>query len=68
MKSELEQQVKIESNTLHATRDTLHDQKLKLLIEEDDEDVRAQMKWALSTEYEILTAGNRAEAMAAIRG
>jgi DNA-binding NtrC family response regulator len=40
---------------------------LKLLIVEDDEDVRAQMKWALAQDYEILTAGSRAEAMAAIR-
>jgi two-component system NtrC family response regulator len=41
---------------------------MKLLIVEDDEDVRAQMKWALATDYEILTAGTRAEAMVAIRG
>ena len=50
-----------------ATRDTLNNQKLKLLIVEDDEDVRAQMKWAMARDYEILTAGSRAEAMAAIR-
>jgi len=49
---------------------TTHDpsRKLQLLIVEDDEDVRAQMKWALATDYEILTAGTRAEAMTAIRG
>jgi two-component system, NtrC family, response regulator len=39
----------------------------KLLIVEDDEDVRAQMKWALSKDYEILTAGSRAEAMTVVR-
>ena len=44
---------------LHPTRDTLNNQKLKLLIVEDDEDVRAQMKWAMARDYEILTAGNR---------
>jgi two-component system NtrC family response regulator len=49
------------------TRDPLNNQRLKLLIVEDDEDVRAQMKWAMARDYEILTAGNRAEAMAAIR-
>jgi len=49
------------------TRDTLNNQKLKLLIVEDDEDVRAQMKWAMARDYEILTAGSRAEAMAAVR-
>jgi two-component system NtrC family response regulator len=42
--------------------------RLKLLIVEDDEDVRSQMKWALVQDYEILTAGTRAEAMASIRG
>jgi len=65
--SELEQQVKISPDTRHATRDTLNNQKLKLLIVEDDEDVRAQMKWAMTRDYEILTAENRTEAMAAIR-
>src|SRR5215471_12456183 len=37
----------------------------KLLIVEDDEDIRAQMKWALSNNYEVLTAGDRAGALAA---
>ena len=54
-------------DTQPPTRDTLNNQKLKLLIVEDDEDVRAQMKWAMARDYEILTAGSRAEAMAAIR-
>lgn len=39
----------------------------RLLIVEDDEDVRAQMKWALARDYEIMTAGDRAGAMTAIR-
>jgi two-component system NtrC family response regulator len=38
-----------------------------LLIVEDDEDVRAQMKWALARDYEILTAGDRDEALEAVR-
>ena len=41
--------------------------KPRLLIVEDDEDVRSQMKWAMMQDYEILTAGDRTEAMAAIR-
>jgi DNA-binding response OmpR family regulator len=29
--------------------------KTRLLIVEDDEDIRTQMKWALSSDYEVLT-------------
>jgi two-component system, NtrC family, response regulator len=39
--------------------------KTRLLIVEDDEDIRAQMKWALGSDYEVLTAGDRASALAA---
>lgn len=39
--------------------------KTKLLIVDDDEDIRTQMKWALGDEYEPLTAGDRADALAA---
>ena len=39
--------------------------KAKLLIVEDDEDIRVQMKWALAGDYEVLTAGDRAAAVAA---
>jgi two-component system NtrC family response regulator len=35
-----------------------------LLIVEDDEDIRTQMKWALASEYEVVTAENRAGAIA----
>ena len=41
--------------------------KTKLLIVEDDEDLRAQLKWALANDYEVLTAGERAGALAAFR-
>jgi two-component system NtrC family response regulator len=34
-----------------------------LLIVDDDEEIRAQMKWALAKEYEILLAGDRAAAL-----
>src|SRR5258708_17900831 len=39
--------------------------KTRLLIVEDDEDIRAQMKWALGNDYDLLTAGDRAGALAA---
>ncbi len=38
-------------------------EKPKLLIVEDDEDVRTQMKWALSQDYAIRLAENRTSAM-----
>jgi two-component system NtrC family response regulator len=39
--------------------------KTRLLIVDDDEDIRTQMKWALGNNYELLTAGDRAGALAA---
>jgi two-component system NtrC family response regulator len=39
--------------------------KTSLLIVEDDEDIRTQMKWALGSGYEVLMAGDRAAALAA---
>lgn len=41
--------------------------KPKLLIIEDDEDLRTQMKWALADEFEIVLAEDRTSAMAAIK-
>ncbi len=41
--------------------------KPKLLIIDDDEDLRTQMKWALTEDYEIILAEDRASAMAAIK-
>jgi two-component system NtrC family response regulator len=38
------------------------DQKPKLLIVEDEEEIRTQMKWALMQEYEVLVAEDRAGA------
>jgi two-component system NtrC family response regulator len=37
--------------------------KPKLLIVDDDEEIRTQMKWALAQDYEIELAGDRAEAL-----
>ena len=39
--------------------------KPRLLIVDDDEDIRVQMKWALTDEYEVLMAGDRTSAVAA---
>jgi two-component system, NtrC family, response regulator len=37
--------------------------KLKILIIDDDEEIRTQMKWAVANEYEVFLAGNRVEAI-----
>ena len=39
--------------------------KPRLLIVDDDEDIRTQMKWALCGDYDLVTAGDRADALAA---
>ena len=39
----------------------------KLLIIDDDEEIRAQMKWALSQEYEIFIAEDRSSALDAFK-
>jgi two-component system NtrC family response regulator len=39
----------------------------KLLIVDDDEEIRTQMKWALSADYEILLAEDRASAIGAFQ-
>jgi len=41
--------------------------KPKLLIVDDDDEIRTQMKWALAADYEILTAGDRASAAETFR-
>jgi two-component system NtrC family response regulator len=39
----------------------------KLLIVDDDEEIRTQMKWALAQDYDIVLAGDRAAALEAFR-
>jgi two-component system NtrC family response regulator len=39
--------------------------KPKLLLVDDDEDIRVQMKWALGSDYEVLLTGDRPAAIAA---
>ncbi len=46
--------------TLPPTPDTLHP---KLLIVDDEEDIRTQMKWALAQDYQVFLAEDRAGAM-----
>ncbi len=41
--------------------------KPKLLIVDDDEEIRTQMKWALAGEYDIVMAGDRGSALEAFR-
>lgn len=43
-------------------------EKPALLIVEDDEDLRTQMKWALTGDYSVLLAGDRQTAMEKVRG
>ncbi|MBI2929394.1 MAG: PEP-CTERM-box response regulator transcription factor [Verrucomicrobia bacterium] len=38
-----------------------------LLIVDDDEEIRSQMKWALAQDYEVLLAGDRASALETFR-
>ena len=37
--------------------------KPKLLIVDDDEEIRTQMRWALDKDYEVLLAGDRSGAL-----
>ena len=41
--------------------------KPKLLIVDDDEDLRRQMRWALADEYDVLLAGDRLAAIDSVR-
>ena len=41
--------------------------KPKLLVVDDDEDLRTQMRWALADEFDVVLAGDRAAALDAVR-
>jgi len=41
--------------------------KTTLLLVDDDEDIRTQMKWALAADYDVVMAGDRAGALTAFR-
>ncbi len=53
--------------SLHATPSPLHSSKHKLLVVEDDEAIRSQMKWALMNDYEVLLAEDRPNALELFR-
>ena len=53
--------------SLHPTPNTLDPEKPKLLVVEDDESIRTQMKWALAQDYEVFLAEDRASALETIR-
>ena len=42
--------------------------KPRLLVVEDDEDIRTQIRWALASDYEVTVAGDRAAALASFKG
>jgi len=44
-----------------------NNRKPRLLLVEDDEEIRTQMRWALSADYETVLAGDRAAAVSAFR-
>lgn len=44
-----------------------NNKKPKLLLVEDDEEIRTQMRWALSADYETVLVGDRASAVSAFR-
>src|SRR6476469_1234493 len=41
--------------------------KPKLLIVDDDEEIRSQMKWGLTQDYDVFLAGDRAAALGVFR-
>lgn len=56
------------SSPLPPTPDTLHPSpKPKLLIVDDDESLRTQLKWALAQEYDVLLAEDRKSAVEVLR-
>ena len=67
MSGEIAKEKAMADHDLHAARSVLHAPRYSLLIVEDDEDVRTQMKWALAAECDVVLAGDRASALAELR-
>jgi len=64
---EIAQESTLHEQDLHAPRTTSRTQRFQLLIVEDDDDVRTQMKWALAADCEVTLAENREAALAELR-
>jgi two-component system NtrC family response regulator len=54
-------------NTLHPKEDNLNPSKPKLLVVEDDEAIRTQMRWALAQDYEVFVAEDRSSALEIVK-
>ena len=67
MSGEIAKEKAMADHDLHAARSVLHAPRYSLLIVEDDEDVRTQMKWALAAECDVTLAGDRTSALAELR-
>ena len=67
MSGEIAQESTLHEQDLNAPRTTPRTQRFQLLIVEDDDDVRTQMKWALAAECDVVLAGDRASALAELR-
>jgi len=64
---EIAQESTLQAQDLHVPHSTPRTQRFPLLIVEDDEDVRTQMKWALAADCDVTLAENRAVALAELR-
>ena len=67
MSGEIAKEKAMADHDLHAARSALHAPRFSLLIVEDDEDVRTQMKWALAAECDVTLAADRESALAELR-
>lgn len=67
MSGEIAKENILKEEEVSASISMQHAQRLRLLIVEDDEDVRTQMKWALAAECDVTLAGDRASALAELR-
>jgi two-component system NtrC family response regulator len=65
--SPLETAVDVEGTPAPSTARTVASQKPKLLLVEDDDEIRTQMRWALASEYAVVLAGDRTTAVEQFR-